>query len=91
MGYAQTAESEDHIMLVGEEIIPPEDDEEQNLTMNAESRKQIERIKELRQQKRKLQATEYIPIDETAQQKADNQTTKFDSFEAQLLKKQLIA
>jgi len=28
MGYAQTAESEDHIMLVGEEIIPPEDDEE---------------------------------------------------------------
>jgi hypothetical protein len=28
MGYAQTPESEDQVMLEGEEIIPPEDDDE---------------------------------------------------------------
>lgn len=64
--------------------------------MTEERKNQIKRLKELRQQKRKLEGTDYIPFDEStsggkfSKDQIHGLTNRMDSLEAQMLKTQLI-
>ncbi len=77
-----------------DEIVAGDEISGEDAEMQSEEQmRQIERIRELRSQKRKMEGNDYIPFDESTSEGKYAQISNMgniDSIEAQMLKKQLI-